>query len=452
MHEVTSVIGETDTGRRKLHLRRVRLRILNGPDEGVEREFDREVVRIGSMPSNDLRLTDTTVSRKHAEVVRSKHGIVLRDLGSTNGTFVGPVRIKEVYLGDGRQFRIGKTDLEFTVCDEIVDIVPAETTRFEGLVGQSRTLREVFSVLDRVAKTELTVLVTGETGTGKELVCRAIHQRSRRARAPFVVFDCGAVAKNLVESELFGHERGAFTGAVQARAGVFEQANGGTLFLDELGELPVELQPTLLRVLEQREVRRVGDRRVRPVDVRVVAATNRRLREMVADGSFREDLYYRLAVVEVPLPPLRDRREDIPLLLEHILATAPFEHQVRGLGPDVEQFFEDYHWPGNIREYRNLILRALPFCDGPLITIDALPDTLRREPSPNAQTHDAAHAPPLATGVSYKEAREDILAAFERRYLEELLERCEGNVSLAARHAGVDRKTITRMLKRHGLR
>ncbi|MBA2320353.1 MAG: sigma-54-dependent Fis family transcriptional regulator, partial [Deltaproteobacteria bacterium] len=329
--------------------------------------------------------------------------------------------------------------------------VPAEATRFEGLVARSVNMREVFSVLDRVGRTELTVLVTGETGTGKELVSRALHDHSTRKKGPFIVFDCGAVARNLVESELFGHERGAFTGAVQARAGVFEQADGGTIFLDELGELPLELQPALLRVLEQREVRRVGDRRVRPVNVRVVAATNRDLRQLVEEGRFRQDLYYRLAVVEAHLPPLRSRPEDIPLLVEHLLTSSGFAHQVRGITPDVEAIFRSYHWPGNVRELRNVVLRAIPFCSGSLIDLQALPEALRSASTGTATRREATALPSPDAGLTYHAAKEQLVDAFEARYLEDLLERCDGNLSKAARDAGVDRKTIARMLKRHGI-
>jgi transcriptional regulator with PAS, ATPase and Fis domain len=447
--EVTSLIGD-QAGPKQLHLRRLRLIVKSGPEAGLDSLYDHEVVRIGKEQGNHLLLSDTTVSRNHAEVVRTRHGILLRDLGSTNGTFVGPVRIKEVYLGDGRVFQVGQTEVEFRVMDEVVDIVPAAATRFEGLVGQSVTLREVFSVLDRVGRTDLTVLVTGETGTGKELVSRAIHLRSKRSKGPFVVFDCAAVAKNLVESELFGHIKGAFTGAVQDRAGVFEQAHRGTVFIDELGELPLELQPALLRVLEQREVRRVGDRVVRPIDVRVVAATNRDLKAMVAAGTFREDLYYRLAVVEVNLPPLRDRREDFPLLIEHALLNAPFPHEITGVAPEVEQVFAAYHWPGNIRELRNVILRAIPFSEGYRITLDALPEAMKSRRDVETDVESADIAAPSGE-LSLKEAKDVLVEAFEKRYLEDLLERCGGNVSQAARQAGVDRKTITRLLKRHNI-
>jgi len=452
MPEITSVI-DVDPSRKQLHLRRIGLRVVDGPDESSYAEFDHDVVRIGAADGNHFLLTDTTVSRRHAEITRTADGIVLRDLGSTNGTFLGAVRIREVFLGENRTFRVGKTEMEFTVLDEVVDIVPAEETRFEAMVGRSVAMRETFAVLDRVGRTELTVLVTGETGTGKELVSRAIHLRSPRRDGPFVVFDCGAVARNLIESELFGHERGAFTGAVSSRAGVFEQAHGGTIFLDELGELPLELQPALLRVLEQREVRRVGDRRVRSVDVRVVAATNRDLQQLVKEGRFREDLYYRLAVVEVHLPPLRDRPEDFALLVEHLLETANFEHSVRGIAPDVEQLFSAYHWPGNVRELRNTLLRAIPFCEGDLIDMQALPEALLEGTKEGGAPEEAVDALPLpAADLSLREAKDRLIQAFERRYLEDLLDRCDGNLSKAARDAGVDRKTISRMLKRHGIR
>jgi transcriptional regulator with GAF, ATPase, and Fis domain len=267
------------------------------------------------------------------------------------------------------------------------------------------------------------------------------------------VFDCAAVAKGLIESELFGHKRGAFTGAVSDRAGVFEQANGGTLFIDELGELPLELQPTLLRVLEQRQVRRVGSDRWIPVDVRVVAATNRNLREMIDARSFREDLYYRLGVVEIILPPLRKRLEDLSLLAKHFLESAPMEHAVVSVGKEVIEIFEDYHWPGNIRELRNVILRAIPFCDGSVLDSSVLPESMSQ--SLESDSKSESQVPLVADGaekLSLREARENLLDGFEREYLRGLLRECGDNISEAARVAGVDRKTIARMMKRHGLR
>jgi DNA-binding NtrC family response regulator len=452
MNEITSVIQEGEGGKR-LHLSQFHLIVVNGPNAGLKGEFDHDVVRIGSSTGNHIQLSDSTVSRNHAEVARTPHGVLLRDLDSTNGTFVGPVRIREVYLGEQRRFRVGMTDIDYKHATEVIDITPSEATVFEGQVGISVSMREMFSVLERVADTELTVLITGETGTGKELASRAMHNRSRRKNGPFVVFDCGAVARNLLESELFGHERGAFTGAVASRAGVFEQANGGTIFLDELGELPLDLQPALLRVLEQREVRRVGDRRVRPIDVRIVAATNRHLRKEVEKNRFREDLYYRVAVVEVALPPLRERREDFSLLIKHLLQNAPISHQVRGVSDEVESVFQAYRWPGNVRELRNVLLRAIPFCDGEIIGLESLPDAFSGDPDEDPTDHGTGQQVLLpGADLSLKEAKDQLLDAFERKYLEDLLERCSGNLSQAARMAGVDRKTVARMLKRHGIR
>jgi transcriptional regulator with PAS, ATPase and Fis domain len=452
MPEITSVIPDPDSGRRQLHLRKIGLTVTSGVDSGLSAAFDHDVIRIGAQEGNHFLLTDTTVSRRHAEITRTPEGLVLRDLGSRNGTFAEERRIKEIYLGDTDMFRVGKTEMKVQLLDEVVDIVPTQETMFEGIVGQSVAMRETFAVIERVARTELTVLVTGETGSGKELVSRAIHARSPRKGGPFIVFDCGAVARNLIESELFGHERGAFTTAVTSRPGVFEQANGGTIFLDELGELPYELQPNLLRVLEQREVRRVGDRKVRPVDVRVVAATNRNLQDMIKEGKFREDLYYRLAVVEIGLPPIRDRIEDLPMLIEYLLRSAPFEHSVRGVAPDVLQLCQSYRWPGNVRELRNTLLRAIPFCDGDLIDMQALPEALRAEPvRGEAEPEEMVGLPLPNTDLSLREAKDRLIDAFERRYLEDLLDRVEGNLSKAARDAGVDRKTIQRMLKKHGI-
>ena len=448
MSEITSTIGGSS---RQIHIRRARLACTDGANLGENWQIDRDVIRIGARPDADILLKDTTVSRAHAEIVRGRDGTILRDLGSTNGTFVGSVRVREVYLTPDTRFRVGKTELVYSPADEIIDILPSALDRFEGLVGRGIAMREVFGVLERIAPTDLTVLVTGETGTGKELASRALHARSSRRTGPFIVFDCGAAPDTLVESELFGHERGAFTGAVQAREGLFEMADGGTIFIDEIGEMPFELQPKLLRVLEQREVRRVGSGRVRPVDVRVVAATNRNLRDEVAAGRFREDLYYRLAVVEIGLPPLRDRRDDLPLLVDHLLRRAPHNKGVTGVAPEVAAVFDAWRWPGNVRELNNVVERALPFCDGPLITLKTLPDALRT-PGPHTERPATGLTAENLTGMPLKEAKDQLIEAFERQYLVDLIERHDGNVSRAARTAGMDRKSITRLLKKHQIR
>ncbi len=452
MSEITNIIPQS----RRLTLRKARLRIETGAAAGQVFEFERDVIRLGSNPQNDVVLPDDTVSRSHAEIVRTPEGILVRDLGSTNGTFLGPIRVREVFLAEVQRFRLGRTELTFESADEVIDIVPSRAEKLEGLVGGSMAMRAVFAVIERVAPTDLTALITGETGTGKELASRAIHALSPRASGPFEVFDCGAVASSLVEAELFGHERGAYTGAHQARAGVFERAHRGTVFLDELGELPLPVQAALLRVLEQREVRRVGGREVRPVDVRVVAATNRDLLDEVEAGRFRRDLYYRLAVVEMKLPPLRDRLMDLPMLVRHLLRTSGFDHPVREVSPQVLEAFSAWHWPGNVRELRNVLLRAIPFCDGSVLTLDALPEALveaqARSTDPGEESDHSQTLSMPGPEEQFHAAKDRLLESFERHYLETLLERTEGNLSRAARLAGVDRRTIARMLKRHGVK
>jgi transcriptional regulator with GAF, ATPase, and Fis domain len=452
MSEITSTI--VGGSQRQIHIRRARIACIEGPNAGDTWQIDRDIIRIGSRPECDIVLRDPTVSRNHAEIARGHDGTILRDVGSTNGTFAGSVRVREVYLAPETRFKVGKSELVYSPADEIIEVFPSTQNQFDGLVGSGIAMREVFGILERVAPTDLTVLVTGPTGTGKELVSRAIHNRSQRRAKPFVVFDCGAAPETLVESELFGHEKGAFTGAIGSREGLFEAAHGGTIFIDEIGELPLELQPKLLRVLEQREVRRVGSARTRSVDVRVVAATNRTLREEVAAGRFREDLYYRLAVVEVRLPPLRERSEDLPVLVEHLLRRNEHTRHINGLSSDVWTLFDAYHWPGNVRELNNVLERAAPFCDGALITMKALPEALRgsaQSQSPAARAVTLPGADAMAA-MPLKDAKDLLIEAFEKEYLVDLIERHDGNVSRAARTAGMDRKSITRLLKKHQIR
>ena len=450
--EVTSAITTALTHQLQLH--RAELRCVDGADAGTRWSFDNlELIRIGSHKSCDIILTDPTVSRRHAEVTRTPMGVLLRDLKSTNGTFVGPVQIREVFLGPETRFRVGRTDLLFNLEDEVIEVAPSDDTAFEGMVGESMGMRQVFGMLQRVAPTRLTVLITGETGTGKELASRAVHSRSPRSKEPFVVFDCGAAPENLVESVLFGHVRGAFTGAIGDHAGVFEQAHGGTIFLDEIGELPLELQPKLLRLLEQREVRRVGGTRAKSIDVRVVAATNRKLLDEVEAGRFREDLYYRLAVVELTMPPLRERADDLPLLIRHILNNAEHNFGVDRVDDQVMALFEEYRWPGNVREFSNTLLRALPFCSTTTIDLDSLPDALRAGSRQRGMAAPKSVKNRVVTkDRPFKDAKDELIEAFELQYLEDLLERHSGNVSKAAREAQMDRKSITRLMKKHGIK
>jgi DNA-binding NtrC family response regulator len=306
-------------------------------------------------------------------------------------------------------------------------------------------MQQVYSIIDRVATSSVDVLVTGETGTGKELVARAIHARSRRAEGPFVPVDCGAIPDALIESELFGHERGAFTGADARRMGLVEFADGGTLFLDEVGELPLPLQAKLLRVLQERRVRRVGARQENPVDVRVVAATSREIDQMVQRGEFRRDLFYRINVVRVDLPPLRTRGDDIGLLAEHFANKAAHEmgRSVGGLSTDVYQVLKGYHWPGNVRELQNVVRRAIAMTRSPIAGIDDLPDDVV---SAAGRTAGAE-----AEAVGFFAQRADHVARFEKQFLTDLLARHLGDVSAAAREARLPRGTLYRLMKGHGL-
>ena len=314
---------------------------------------------------------------------------------------------------------------------------------FADFLGESPVMQQVYSVIDRVAASSVDVLVTGETGTGKELVARAIHSRSRRAEGPFVPVDCGAIPDALIESELFGHERGAFTGAESRRMGLVEFADGGTLFLDEVGELPLPLQAKLLRVLQERRVRRVGARLENPVDVRVVAATSRDIDQMVARGEFRRDLFYRINVVRIDLPPLRARGDDIGLLAEYFAnkAAAEMGRSVGGLTTDVYQVLKGYHWPGNVRELQNVVRRAIAMTRSPMAGIDDLPD----------EVVAAAGKPTGAEAAGFFAQRSEHVAKFERQYLADLLARHVGDVSAAAREARLPRGTLYRLMKGHGL-
>jgi transcriptional regulator with GAF, ATPase, and Fis domain len=415
----------------------------------------KDTIRIGTAADNELVLNDETVSRNHAEILKTKDGYLIRDLNSTNGTFVGNVKVKEVFLSASSIIKVGKTKIRFTPQDELIDIYPSTKSKFGDILGQSLEMRKIFGILEKIAPTNVTVVIGGETGTGKELVARAIHDHSKRAKMPFVVFDCGAVAENLIESELFGHEKGSFTGATNARQGAFEMADGGTIFLDEIGELSLDLQPKLLRVLETGEIKRVGADRPKKVNVRVVCATHRNLKEMISQGLFREDLYFRLSVVPVYLPPLRKRKEDIQVLVNHFVKLGLLEDpesQVAGITDEVKKIFEEFHWPGNIRELKNAIDRGFSFCETDQIDVSHLPDYLKdsvggsvRESSLGSSTQE------LDASLPFKEAKEKWVENFEKDYLIKILKNNDLNISKAAKEAGIDRKSIQRLLKKYNL-
>ncbi len=357
--------GERATVRR---LRKAKLVVIEGSDVGREVEISKARCSGGRSIINDLVIQDKAVSGTHFEVQVRDDGYRLRDLNSRNGTFVGDLQVREAYLRPGTTFRVGQTKIQFQPTQDVVEIELSKRDRFDRVVGSSATMREIFASLEKVAPSELTCLITGETGTGKELIARGVHNASRRGDKPFVVLDCGSIPKDLIESTLFGHEKGSFTGAVGQHRGCFEQANGGTIFLDEIGELDIMLQPKLLRVLEQREIKRVGGDKTIKVDVRVLAATNRDLRNEVNAGNFREDLYFRLSVVHVELPALRERREDIPSIANHFLKeVASRRGMTLSFGQDAMAALVSHSWPGNVRELRNVVERAAALSDGPVI-------------------------------------------------------------------------------------
>jgi len=321
---------------------------------------------------------------------------------------------------------------------------------FENILGRSAALQQVLDLVRKAARSDANILILGESGTGKELIARAIHANSPRAAEPFVPVDCASLPENLLESELFGHEKGAFTGAATAKKGLMEAAHRGTLFLDELGELPLGLQVKLLRALQERQIRQVGGTRQIDVDIRIVSATNRNLHTLVSEGKFREDLYYRVNVIDIALPPLRERSDDIELLATHFLrkyARGP-QTTVKGFEPEAMVALETYTWPGNVRELQNVVERACALAEGEMITLAELPAHLR---TPSSQP---GGPPPTnsASKLTLKQARERWVGQLEGAYMANLLKQAGGNVSEAARNAGIDRKTLRHLLTKHGIR
>ena len=329
------------------------------------------------------------------------------------------------------------------------------TFGLENVVGRSPAMAQVFELVKKAARSEANILILGESGTGKELIARAVHANSPRAAQAFVPVDCASLPENLLESELFGHEKGAFTGAIRAKPGLMEVASGGTLFLDEIGDLPVSLQVKLLRALQERQIRRVGGTALLDVDVRVVSATNRHLREAVAAGQFREELYYRVNVIEIPLPPLRDRAGDIRLLAHSFLKRYG-QGRVNGFDDATMAALEGYAWPGNVRELQNIVERACALAEGDTITRRDLPQHLLGGQAPVGGATDASPAIPTqlagTAGLGLKEAKDRWMAVLEASYLRELLDRHDGNISAAAKAAGIDRKTFHRLVTKHKIR
>jgi DNA-binding NtrC family response regulator len=420
-----------------LPIRTLALEILEGADAGQSRMAESDTLTVGTAEGNDLVLADPTVSRYHLELQRRPDGILVLDAGSLNGTFVGPMRIERALIPPGTTLRLGKTTLR--VGDgQNVTLELHRSEALAGLRGRAPVMRRLLLSIERAAQSDAAVLLVGESGTGKELIARALHDLGPRKSQELVTVDCGSLAPTLVASELFGHERGAYTGADRQHIGAFERASGGTIFLDEIGELPGALQANLLGVLERRRFRRLGGKQDIAIDVRVVSATHRDLRAEVNSGTFRLDLYYRLAVVVMRVPPLRERADDIPLLVEHFLRECGHAGPVGELiSPAALHALMQHHWPGNVRELRNLIEATVAMGEAP--SLDGAPG--------GPSTGRSA-----ATDLPYKEARAQVLHEFEESYLRALLERTRGNVSQAAREARMDRSHLIDLLQRHNLK
>jgi DNA-binding NtrC family response regulator len=420
---------------------RLKLVVLSGPGAGRTQVLEPGDYLVGKAPTCDIVLNDKTISRQHLRLVVRKHVVLAVDLESHNGSFCEGLRFSELELRPGTVITLGTTELKFVPEDTRERSLPLSSrTRFGALVGSSRKMREVFTLLERMAPGGSDVLIQGETGTGKELCAEALHQESPRGKGPFVIVDLAGIAPSLIESELFGHVKGAFTGAQSERAGAFERAGGGTVFLDEVGELPLELQPRLLRVLERRQVKRVGANDYRTVDMRVVAATHVDLEGAVKAGKFRRDLFHRLAVLRVTLPPLRERPEDIALLIDTVLER--MGRPPSALSDQTRALLTQYPWPGNVRELRNVVEQVVNLGE------EALPEL---EPLPGAPRSGEPHSGTAELDLPFKEAKERLIEGFERDYLQGLLERCEGNISRASREAGIDRVYLRKLLKKHGL-
>ena len=439
-------------------VRGFRVAVVEGPGEGATWTSAGDRCSIGSYPNNDFVIEDPTVSRYHCEIRVDGDGARAVDLQSRNGTFVDGVQVKEAFLRGGSILRLGRAVVRFQFLNESHQLPVSESDHFGAMVGTSQPMRTAFALLERAARSDVTVLLEGETGTGKGRAAEAIHHASARRDHNFMIVDCGSIPANLLESELFGHEKGAFTGAETRRIGVFEEADRGTIFLDEIGEMPAELQPKLLRVLENREVRRLGANQFRPVNVRVVAATNRDLRAEVNAGRFRSDLYFRLAVLRVELPALRHRPEDIPLLVDDFLDQPGMdEHSARLREPAFLSHLQRVAWPGNVRELRNYLERCVvleeAIVPGSGGGIGESTSEVRLPEDAAAGRGDRGGARrQVDLDLPLTEARKKAVEEFERHYLSGLLERHDGRVAKAAAAAGIDRVYMYKLLNRYKLK
>jgi len=450
-----------ETGASVRRIRKLRVTVLASPDpKDVAKTFAfaQDEVRVGSSADTDVPLNDPAISREHLTIRLVASGFLVEDAASTNGTFLNDLQIRAIVVANETTLKLGKSVIKLSPLAETVEQELSPRARFGRMLGASAAMRETFALLEKVSPSDLTVLIEGETGTGKELAAEGLHEASHR-QGEFVAVNCGAIPRELLESELFGHEKGAFTGAVRERTGAFASADKGTLFLDEVGELPLDMQAKILRALERREVKPVGADRSIAVDVRVVAATNRSLAKEVTAGRFRQDLYYRLAVVTVKIPPLRTRLDDLPLLVDGVQDELERRRKAAGLPPPARlddtamQMLRRYDFPGNVRELRNIVERwavlgtSLP--PGQTSPIDGPPS------SKPANAPAQASAPGLDASLfdlPYHEAKDAYVERFDRAFTEEILRRTGGNVSKAARDSGVDRRHLQRLMALFGIR
>ncbi len=443
-----TLIISADKSRDAILVQKSKLLVVNGPLQGREFMVDKNVFTIGAGDNNDLAIQDSTVSRRHCEIQLVPEGYVVRDLGSTNGTIVQGVKVTEAFLSQSTEIQLGKTKLVFCPLKEAMEYTLSRNESFGCLLGKSVAMRRVFHVAETYAPTDASILIEGDTGTGKEVLAEEIHKHSARRDKPFVVIDCTALAKELVESELFGHAKGSFTGANVERVGAFEFADGGTIFLDEIGDLSADLQPKLLRVLEKKEIRKVGSNKLKSVNVRIIAATNKKLESEVNSGRFREDLYFRMSVVNIDLPPLKNRKEDLPILTKRFLKEF-FKDDATADIVDFDktmEFFKSHDWPGNVRELRNLIEMAAYNKQRPL---DLSSFLYLGRMKIRAEESIAAESSEIKT---FKAAKGDLVDKFARDYISALLKKNDGNVSKASREADIERAYLQRLIKKYDLK